>query len=152
LILRQARISFDAIKLVFNFFTRRLPRPAGEFGRIVRRERPRVARAGREAEMSCEVSSDCSPESLAECTAGDFYMRGMQCSIGGDVPADLVSAHMWFNLAAMQGHLDAVRLRREIATQMSTAEIGAAQRAARDFIKQHPTSFATPAQRLNAAA
>ena len=80
-----------------------------------------------------------------------LFALGMECSIGGDVPADLVSAHKWFNLAAMKGNQDAVRLRREIATQMSNAEIGAAQRAARDFIKQNPAAFA-PAPRLNAAA
>jgi len=80
-----------------------------------------------------------------------LFALGMECSIGGDVPADLVSAHKWFNLAAMKGNQDAVRLRREIATQMSNAEIGAAQRAARDFIKQNPGTFA-PASRMNAAA
>jgi len=84
-----------------------------------------------------------SPEAL--------FALGMECSIGGDVPADLVSAHKWFNLAAMKGNEDAVRLRREIAAQMSNAEIGAAQRAARDYIKQNPSAF-TPAPRMHAAA
>jgi uncharacterized protein len=81
-----------------------------------------------------------------------FFALGMECSIGGEVPADLVSAHKWFNLAAMRGNQDAARLRREIAAQMSNAEIGVAQRAARDFIKQHPDAFAAPAQRMSAAA
>lgn len=80
-----------------------------------------------------------------------WFALGMECSIGGDVPADLVSAHKWFNLAAMKGNQDAVRLRREIAGQMSNAEIGAAQRAARDYIKQNASAFA-PAPRMNAAA
>ncbi len=90
-----------------------------------------------------ESAEAISPEAM--------FALGMECSIGGDVPADLVSAHKWFNLAAMKGNQDAVRLRREIAAQMSNAEIGAAQRAARDFIKQNPGAFA-PAPRLNAAA
>ena len=46
-----------------------------------------------------------------------------------------VAAHKWFNLAAMKGNQDAVRLRREIAAEMTDAEIAAAQRAARDWIR-----------------
>ncbi|HXF88716.1 MAG TPA: hypothetical protein VNK48_10220 [Xanthobacteraceae bacterium] len=87
----------------------------------------------------------------APCTAEALYALGMQCSIGGEA-TDLISAHKWFNLAAMLGSLDAVRLRREIAAQMSAADIGAAQRAARDYIKQHPAAFAPRPQTLNAAA
>jgi TPR repeat protein len=52
------------------------------------------------------------------------------------VPADYVSAHKWFNLAAMRGNADAARLRREIAVEMSEAEIAVAQRAARHWLKQ----------------
>ena len=85
-------------------------------------------------------------------TPAAFFELGMQCSIGGETPSDLVSAHKWFNLAAMGGNEDAVRLRREIAAQMSNAEIGAAQRAARDYIKQHPGAFAPAAPKLHAAA
>jgi TPR repeat protein len=67
--------------------------------------------------------------------AGDMLFElGMMYSVGRDVPVDLISAHKWFNLAAMKGNGDAVRLRREIADQMSEAEIAAAQRAARDWL------------------
>jgi hypothetical protein len=55
-------------------------------------------------------------------------------SVGFDMPIDLVSAHKWFNLAAMQGNIDAIRLRREVADQMSDVEIATAQRAARDWL------------------
>jgi uncharacterized protein len=68
--------------------------------------------------------------------AGDMLFElGMMYSVGRDVPIDLISAHKWFNLAAMKGNLEAIRLRREIADQMSDAEIAAAQRAARDWLK-----------------
>ena len=68
--------------------------------------------------------------------AGDMLFElGMMYSIGRDVPVDLISAHKWFNLAAVKGNLEAIRLRREIADQMSEREIAAAQRAARDWIK-----------------
>jgi uncharacterized protein len=66
-----------------------------------------------------------------------FYELGMMYASGRSVPADLVSAHKWFNLAAMRGNGDATRLRREIAEEMSAAEIAAAQRAARDWLTTH---------------
>jgi TPR repeat protein len=53
------------------------------------------------------------------------------------MPADLVSAHKWFNLAAMRGKSEAIRYRREVAAEMSEAEIAAAQRAARDWLARH---------------
>jgi TPR repeat protein len=57
----------------------------------------------------------------------------------GEAPAGadafFVSAHKWFNLAAMRGNADAIRLRREIADQMSEREIAEAQRAARAWLK-----------------
>ena len=58
----------------------------------------------------------------------------MMYSVGRSVPVDFVSAHKWFNLAAMRGKSEAVRLRREIAEQMSAAEIAEAQRAARAWL------------------
>jgi TPR repeat protein len=102
--------------------------------------------------MASSNTAEYSEPALTDPSPGAFYALGMQCSIGGEVPADLVSAHKWFNLAAMGGNQDAIRLRCEIAAQMSNAEIGAAQRAARDYIKLHPTAFAPPALRLHAAA
>jgi len=68
--------------------------------------------------------------------AGDMLFElGMMYSVGCDVPVDLVSAHKWFNLAAAKGNVEAVRLRREIADQMSDAQIATAQRAARDWLR-----------------
>ncbi len=68
--------------------------------------------------------------------AGDvLFELGMMYSIGREMPVDLVSAHKWFNLAAAKGNAEAVRLRREIASQMSDAEIATAQRAARDWLQ-----------------
>jgi TPR repeat protein len=63
---------------------------------------------------------------------------GMICSAGAGVAVDMIAAHQWFNIAAARGHKHAARLRREIAEQMCDAEIGLAQRAARDWLKAHP--------------
>jgi uncharacterized protein len=79
-------------------------------------------------------------------SAGDMLFElGMIYSVGRDVPVDLVSAHKWFNLAAAQGNREAARLRREIADQMSDAEIAAAQRAARDWLRLNQGEHAAPA-------
>jgi hypothetical protein len=74
---------------------------------------------------------------LGEANAsGDvLFQLGMMYSTGSSVPADYVTAHKWFNLAAMRGNKEASRLRREIAEQMSESEIAAAQRAARDWLR-----------------
>jgi len=72
---------------------------------------------------------------LGEANADVFYELGMMYSIGHSVPADFVTAHKWFNIAAMKGNREAIRLRREIAVQMSESEIAAAQRAAREWLR-----------------
>ena len=70
--------------------------------------------------------------------AGDMLFElGMMYSVGRDLPVDLVAAHKWFNLAAVKGNTEAIRLRREVADQMSDAEIATAQRAARDWLRDN---------------
>jgi len=78
-----------------------------------------------------------------------FYQLGILYSAGGELPADYVTAHKWFNIAAARGNKDAIRMRREIAEELSDGDIAAAQRAARDWLKANPASppaeAATPA-------
>ena len=70
--------------------------------------------------------------------SGDaLFELGIRYSSWGSIPPDLVSAHKWFNLAAMRGKSEAIRYRREVAAEMSEAEIAAAQRAARDWLARH---------------
>src|SRR6476659_4801254 len=71
-----------------------------------------------------------------------LYEFGIVHASGRSAPVDLVSAHKWFNIATMKGHADAARMRREIAAEMTDAEIGQAQRAARDWIKSQPAGQA----------
>ena len=68
-----------------------------------------------------------SPETL--------LMLGIACSSSAD--PDRVSAHKWFNLAATRGNLEAARCRQELAMEMSPAEVFAAQRAAREWMRKH---------------
>jgi TPR repeat protein len=63
-----------------------------------------------------------------------FFNLGMMYATGGSVPADLVTAHKWFNIAALKGNAEAARLRRELSAEMSDGDIAAAQRAARAWL------------------
>ena len=85
-------------------------------------------------------------------SAEAMFERGMMYASDRAMPADLVCAHQWFNLAAMLGCPAAAQLRREVAAEMTDSEIGRAQRAARDWLKQHPEMRAVQAPRLRAAA
>jgi TPR repeat protein len=64
--------------------------------------------------------------------SGESYLkRGIMHASGRAERADLVAAHKCFNLAAMHGSGEGARLRSEIAREMSSAELVAAQHAAR---------------------
>jgi TPR repeat protein len=69
--------------------------------------------------------------------AEQFFRLGMMCSTGQSMPLDMVSAHKWFNIAATLGIKDAVRLRNEVAAEMSESEIAIAQQAARNWFTRH---------------
>lgn len=74
---------------------------------------------------------------IANVSADMFFELGMMYSTGRSVETDLVSAHKWFNIAAMRGNTEAARLRREIAAEMSESDVATAQRAARDWLTRH---------------
>jgi hypothetical protein len=100
----------------------------------------------READMADIEFAAAEPRDVDDC-----FGFGMVYSVGVGVGIDLVQAHKWFNIAAMRGHKDAARLRREIAEQMSDGEVGSAQRAARDWLKLHPQA-PTPVAVIRVAA
>jgi TPR repeat protein len=66
-----------------------------------------------------------------------LFELGMLYSSGRAGALDLVSAHKWFNLAALKGRTDAIPLRREVAEMMSDVEIAMAQREARAWVASH---------------
>jgi TPR repeat protein len=66
-----------------------------------------------------------------------LFELGLMYCAGRDVDYDLVSAHKWFNLAAMRGNEDAKRYRMEVAGEMSKAQIAEAQRQAREWLATH---------------
>ena len=84
-----------------------------------------------------DVAADLEVAAPVDASGEALYELGMMYAAGRTVRLDLVLAHKWFNLAAMRGNSDASRRRREIADEMSAAEIAAAQRAARDWLTTH---------------
>ncbi len=68
----------------------------------------------------------------------EMYRLGLEASTGGEEGAfDLINAHKWFNLAAMQGNLEARAYRAELAKEMTTEEVAEAQRLAREYLATH---------------
>lgn len=65
-----------------------------------------------------------------------FYLGMMYC-VGREVERNYVTAHKWFNIAALKGSHAARAYRCEISRQMSADEIAEAQRQARAWISVH---------------
>lgn len=70
-------------------------------------------------------------------SADALFDLGMLYASGRVGFIDLVSAHKWFNLAAVKGRPDAIVHRREVAELMSEGEIARAQREARAWMTAH---------------
>ena len=75
---------------------------------------------------------------IADAARGDvqaLYELGVAYSTGsGGVAVDLVEAHKWFNLAALNGSTLAQECRADISEEMSAREIAEAQRQARAWL------------------
>ena len=65
-----------------------------------------------------------------------FELGLMYCS-GREVDLDLIEAHKWFNLAALRGNEAAKSYRQEIASELTRAQVGAAQKRAREWLSKH---------------
>jgi len=70
-------------------------------------------------------------------TADILFQMGLDSACGRHGVTDLVTAHKWFNIAALKGNKDAVRYRKEISGEMTSAEIAEAQRSAREWLSMH---------------
>jgi TPR repeat protein len=73
-----------------------------------------------------------SPASSAE----TMFELGLLYCLGRGVEMDLVTAHKWFNIAAMRGCVAAKEYRTEICRDMTAKQIAEAQRSAREWIGQ----------------
>jgi len=83
-----------------------------------------------------EISDIEKTELAARTGANDaLFHLGLIYSSGRDREPDLIDAHKWFNLAAMQGNGAARAYRADIAQEMSADEIAEAQRRAREWLQ-----------------
>jgi uncharacterized protein len=76
---------------------------------------------------------------LADAARGNanaLFDLGVAYSTGsGGVDVDLIEAHKWFNLAALNGNEEAMYCRAEISDEMTAREIAEAQRQARAWLQ-----------------
>jgi uncharacterized protein len=76
---------------------------------------------------------------LVDAANGDtdaLYDLGMAYSTGsGGIEVDLIEAHKWFNLAALNGSEAAMMCRADISDDMTAREIAEAQRQARAWLQ-----------------
>lgn len=89
---------------------------------------------------SSKKSADFLIESrLNDAAQGDseaLYDLGVAYSTGsGGIDVDLIEAHKWFNLAALNGSEEAMTCRAEISYEMTAREIAEAQRDARAWLQ-----------------
>ena len=65
------------------------------------------------------------------------YDLGMAHFMGEGAIQDKVSAHMWFNVAASNGHKLAKTMREYLFSQMTPADISKAQELARECVRKN---------------
>ena len=65
-----------------------------------------------------------------------LFELGMMYSTGKDVDADLITAHKWFNLAALRGNEAAKEYRMELSREMTKEQVAEAQRQAREWLRR----------------
>lgn len=70
-------------------------------------------------------------------SADILFELGMRYCLGREVEQDYVTAHKWFNLAALKGNEDARIYRRELSQEMSPSQVADAQRQARAWLTLH---------------
>jgi len=92
--------------------------------------------------MSISVPAETLSSAEQIMSGEEMYRLGLEASLGGETEElDLVVAHKWFNLAAMQGNQEARAYRAELAQQMAPDEIAEAQRLAREYLAVHKPKY-----------
>lgn len=76
-----------------------------------------------------KIPAEITPDTA---TAGTLYELGLMfCN------QDYITAHKWFNLAALKGSEEAKRCRCELSREMTASEVHEAQRQARAWLTLH---------------
>jgi TPR repeat protein len=85
---------------------------------------------------------DCTLPDIVELAANGgapdaLFELGLLYASDREGTQDLVTAHKWFNLAALRGNAEARRYRQELAREMTKAQIAQAQKLARTWLSRH---------------
>jgi uncharacterized protein len=117
---------------------KRLLESAGQYG-SQRTTQKQVAKAKRDwgSNMIWDSINTTDDISSMGANADAFLALGMKYCIGHGVTQDNVTAHKWFNIAAIKGSEKAKSYRLELSQEMTAAEIAEAQRQARQFLTLH---------------
>lgn len=92
--------------------------------------------------MSVSVSPTIIEGAEKLLSADDMYRLGLEASTPGADDYDIVSAHKWFNLAAMKGNPEARVYRKELLLEMSSDQVAEAQRMAREWLSDRQGAMA----------
>jgi len=87
--------------------------------------------------MSITFHADALHPARAILSSEEMYRLGLEASVGAEGDFDLITAHKWFNLAAMLGNIEARAYRAELAREMTPEEVAEAQRQAREYLSTH---------------
>jgi uncharacterized protein len=88
------------------------------------------------SERSANFLMESRMADAARGSANAYFDLGVAYSTGsGGVDVNMVEAHKWFNLAALNGNEEAMYCRAEISDEMTAREIAEAQRQARAWLQ-----------------
>jgi len=85
-------------------------------------------------DIACVENAELAAQSGA---VDALFELGMMYSAGRDVEPDLITAHKWFNLAALRGNKAALEYRKELAYEMSLIDVAEAQKCAREWLNTY---------------
>ena len=81
-----------------------------------------------------EIVAGITPETA---TAGELFELGLIFCKGAGNNPDYITAHKWFNLAALKGSEEAKLCRSELSREMTASQVHEAQRQARAWLTMH---------------
>lgn len=88
--------------------------------------------------MSATIAASAQTAPQGMLNGEELYRLGLEASVENESGTfDLITAHKWFNLAAMLGNAEARTYRAELAREMSPDDVAEAQRRAREFLSSH---------------
>lgn len=85
--------------------------------------------------MSFAIKPDAFEPAEKVYSSEEMYRMGLEASTPGlGEEQDLVAAHKWFNLAALEGNELAREYRQQLTAEMASRDVAEAQRQARQFL------------------